>query len=261
MNIHSLKSLKLTKEYFIQKVLKYFNRIFRRDANMDDFDWQRYPEHYQAELADIKKSHTQVLTSGDYVFSEGALSLQKDILPLHSNARLLYETILQLSPDSLLEVGCGGGDHLSNLSTLSPNIRLYGCDRSIEQLSFLHKRHPNLKADIGQLDITLPYSSQWPVVDLCFSHAVIMRIHTDDNHLVALSNLFKTAKKYVVLMENWRSHDFMESIRNIFEKQMIPWDNLFFYYRISPELNKPHIMIVSPLKLNYEPLKKYDILL
>ena len=260
-NIHSPKSLKLTKEYFIQGILKYFNRIFHRDANMDDFDWQRYPYHYQAELAEIKKSYTQVLTSGDYVFSGGVLSLQKNILPLHSNARLLYETILQLSPSSILEVGCGGGDHLFNLSTLAPNIHLYGCDRSMEQLSFLHKRHPELKAAIEQLDITLPYSSKWPIVDLCFSQAVIMHIHTGDNHLVALSNLFKTAKKYVVLMENWKSHNFMESIRNIFDKKMIPWGDLFFYYRISPEPNKPRLMIVSSIKLNYEPITKYDILL
>ncbi len=261
MNIHLLKSFKLAKEYFIQVVLKYFNRIFHRDANMDDFDWQRYTEHYQAELSDIKKSHTQVLTSGDYAFSEGALSLQKNILPLHPNLRLSYETILQLNPNSVLEVGCGGGDHICNLSTLSPNIRLYGCDRSTEQLSFLHKRHPELKADIKQLDITLPYSSRWPIVDLCFSHAVIMHIHTGNNHLVALSNLFKTAKKYVVLMENWKSHNFMASIQNLFDKKMMPWDNLFFYYRISPELNKPHIMVVSPLKLNYAPIKKHDVLL
>jgi len=62
-------------------------------------------------------------------------------------------------------------------------------------------------------------------------------------------------------MENLRSHNFMDSIKYLFEKKMIPWDNLFFYYRISPELNKPHIMIVSAEQLAYDPLTKYDILL
>jgi hypothetical protein len=88
-----------------------------------------------------------------------------------------------------------------------------------------------------------------------------MHIHTGNGHLVALSNLFKMATTYVILMENWRSHDFMESIRDIYDKKMIPWGDLFFYYRFSPELNKPHLMVVSAEKLDYEPLTRYDILL
>lgn len=258
MRIHSVK---LAKESITQGVVKKINRILRHDANMDDFEWRRYHYHYQAELAEIKKSHTQVLSPGDYAFSGNVLSLQKDILPLHPNHRLLYETILQLTPSSILEVGCGGGDHLYNLQILAPFISLYGRDLSTEQLSFLRRRHPELKADIGLIDITLPFSSLWPVVDLCFTQAVIMHIHTGNGHLVALSNLFKMAIKFVVLMENWRSHNFMESIQNMFDKKMIAWGELFFYYRFSPELNKPHLMIVSAVKLDYEPLARYDILL
>jgi SAM-dependent methyltransferase len=254
-------SVKLAKEELINRILKKYNRIFHPGANMDDFVWKRYHYHYQAELAEIKKSHTQVLLPGDYAFSGNTLSLQKDILPLHPNHRLLYETVLQLNPGSVLEIGCGGGDHLYNLSILAPSIVLYGRDLSTEQLSFLQRRHPELKADIGQLDITLPFSSLWPVVDLCFTQAVIMHIHTGNGHLVALSNLFKMATTYVILMENWRSHDFMESIRDIYDKKMIPWGDLFFYYRFSPELNKPHLMVVSAEKLDYEPLTRYDILL
>lgn len=154
-----------------------------------------------------------------------------------------------------------GGDHLYNLIVLAPNIDLYGRDLSNEQLLFLWRRHPELKADVGQIDITLPFSSLYPCVELCFTQAVIMHIHTGNGHLVGLSNLFKISKKHVILMENWRSHNFMDSIQQLFEKKMISWDNLFFYYRISPELNKPHIMIVSAEQLPYDPLTKYDILL
>jgi ubiquinone/menaquinone biosynthesis C-methylase UbiE len=212
-------------------------------------------------MVGMKGVHTLVLSPGDYAFSEGVLSLQSNVLPLHPNHRLLYETILQLDPTSVLEVGCGGGDHLSNLSVFAPKISLYGRDRSVEQLALFRKRHPELKADIGQLDITLPHSSQWPVVDLSFTQAVIMHIHTGNDHRAALSNIFKTTKKYVVLMENWRSHNFMDSIQQIFDEEMIPWADIFFYYRISPELNRPYLMVVSAVKLAYEPLLKYDILL
>lgn len=251
--------LRKTKGYYAYQVMKIIERVRGATTNNDDFDWRWYHHHYQAELSEIKKVHTQVLSPGDYTFSNGMLTHQSSALPLHPNHRLLYETILQLGPSSILEVGCGG-DHLYNLSVLAPNIDLYGRDLSNEQLSFLWRRHPELKADVGQIDITLPFSPLYPCVELCFTQAVIMHIHTGNGHLVGLSNLFKISNT-VVLIENWRSHNFMDTIQQLFEKKMIPWDNLFFYYRISPELNKPHIMIVSAEQLPYEPLTKYDILL
>lgn len=105
-----IRSVKLVKESFVQGVLKKINKIFRPgSANMDDFDWRWYHYHYQAELSEIKKVHTQVLSPGDYTFSNGILTHQSSALPLHPNHRLLYETILQLGPSSILEVGCGGG--------------------------------------------------------------------------------------------------------------------------------------------------------
>lgn len=145
-----IRSVKLVKESFVQGVLKKINKIFRPgSASMDDFDWQRYHYHYQADLAETKKVHTQVLSPGDYVFSDGALSLQGNVLPLHPNHRLLYETILQLNPESVLELGCGGGDHLHNISILVKNAKLYGVDLSDEQLVLLRERHPNLNAVIN----------------------------------------------------------------------------------------------------------------
>lgn len=245
----------------IYMILSRLKKKIRSCIGADEFNWKKYHHHYQEELNEIKKDHTQVLLLGDYAFSDGVLSLQRNVLPLHPNHRLLYETILHLNPRSVLEVGCGGGDHLFNLSVLAPKMDLFGRDLSAQQLSFLRERHPELKADIGQLDITLPYSSRWPVVDLSFTQAVIMHIHEGNGYCEALSNLFKTTTRYVVLMENWKRHNYLDSIRQIYDKKMIPWSNIFFSYRISPELNKPHLMVVSSVKLVFEPLTRYDILL
>lgn len=227
----------------------------------DDFDWGVYPSHYQSELAEIQKSHTLKLSSRDYVFSNGNLILERNILPLHPNHRLLYETILQLQPKSVMEIGCGGGDHLYNLMILLPQIELHGCDLSPEQLSALRRRSPDLKADIRVWDISLPHSALLPVVDLCYTQAVIMHIKTGNGHLLALANLFKIATKHVVLMENWMSHDFLSDIQMLYDKKMIPWLDLFCYYRSSPELNNsPHLMVISAHRLDYEPLTDYRLL-
>ena len=102
----------------------------------DDFEWSLYNSHYRWELDEIQKVHTLRLSSEDYSFINNFLVPSHDILPLHPNHRLLYETILQLSPQSTIEIGCGGGDHLHNLSILSSKIDLYGCDLSEDQINY-----------------------------------------------------------------------------------------------------------------------------
>ena len=255
-------SAKLVKESFVQVILKKINSIFTHgSASMDDFDWQKYHCHYQAELAMVNRVHTQVLSCGDYVFSDGALFMQGSLRSLHPNHRLLYETILQLNPGSVLELGCGGGDHLHNISLLAKNAKLYGVDISDEQLAFLRERHPDLNAVINQYDCTLPFPSTFPQVDIAYTHAVIMHIQTGNGHMIALSNLFRVASKQVVLIENWRKHEFVEDIKKLHALKVIPWKELYFYYRDSEEYKKPHLMVVSSVPLQqYKQLTDFAIL-
>ncbi len=221
----------------------------------DDFNWKEYHRIYGKQLSELSEIHTQILKNGDYVFKNKELALNHDILPLHPNHRLVYETLLQLSPNSVIEVGCGWGDHLYNMKLLCPEIKLSGIDLSDKQISNLRKRHPELRADIKQLDITLPYPFSYPIHDIAFTQAVIMHLKVGNSHLIALSNMFRYATKQLLLMENWTAHDFLDDIKFLFSKNMIPWKNIYFYYRVSIEFNKPHLMIISSV-----PLKKYPVL-
>lgn len=226
----------------------------------DDFDWQSYTDHYKFELTQIRKEHTLILNPRDYIFDSGELKINKNVKPLHPNHRLLYETILQLSPDSVFELGCGGGDHLHNISILDPKILLYGADISPQQIKLLHQRHPDLRATVEPIDITLPHPDDSPVADIAFTQAVIMHLKTGDNHLRALENLFKYAGKQVILMENWTTHNFMEDIRQLYRNNCLPWNDIHFYYRISKETNRPHLMVISQIPLDYPKLTDYSIL-
>ena len=257
-----ISSVKLIKESVIQGILKKINKIFKpNSAMMDDFDWKQYHNHYQAEVAEVEKIHTQMMSSGDYVFFDGVLSLQSNVLPLHPNYQLLYETILQLNPVSIFELGCGGGDHLHNIGILLENVQLNGVDISNEQIAFLRKRHPNSKAVINQYDCTLPFPFIFPQVDVGYTQAVIMHIQTGNGHRIALSNLFRVATKHVVLMENWRKHEFMEDIQQLHALKVIPWKEIYFYYKGSEEYNMPHLMIVSSVPLQqYKQLTDYAVL-
>jgi len=227
----------------------------------DDFDWSIYNINYRGELADISKAHALILQKNDYIFRDGLLQKNNNKLPLHPNHRLLYETILQLVPNSVLEFGCGGGDHLHNVKILSPETKASGIELSIEQINLSKERHPDMETEIKQFDITLPLPGNFKQFDISFTQAVIMHIHTGNGHLVALSNLFQTSTKQVILMENWTRHNFMDDINKLSSLKIIPWAQLFFYYRVSEELRKPHIMIISSIQLNQYPiLNDYKIL-
>lgn len=228
----------------------------------DDFDWDSYNLHYRGELAGIAKEHTLTLREGDYSFADGALTQSRPgILPLHANHRLLYETILQLQPSSIFELGCGGGDHLANLRLFLPHVKLHGIDISRQQLGLLQERHPELRASTVEFDAKTPFPDNFPQTDIAFTQAVLMHIQTGDGHLVALSNLFRTATKQVVLMENWTRHPFVDDIRRLHDLGQIPWQEIHFHYRDSPEFRKPHLLIMSQAPLpQYKSLTDFAVL-
>jgi SAM-dependent methyltransferase len=236
-------------KYWIYYIKNAVLNLFGRHNNNDDFDWELYNIHYRGEMILISDNHNMILEKGDYFFSDGILQKRSTKLPLHDNHFLQFETILQLSPSSVLELGCGGGDHLFNLSVLSPSIKLFGVDRSIQQIKFLRERHPNLTADISQWDCTLPFPSHFEKVDLAYTQAVLMHIQTGNGHLLALLNLFKIATKQVMLMENWSRHDFISDINMLWDLGLIEWPELYTYYRVSPELNRPHLILASSTPL------------
>jgi len=244
-------------KYFILSKFKERRRTHRDD----DFDWDIYTLRYKDDHNITQKDYTLILKPDEYIFINDELKkIIKPILPLHPNCSLLYETILQLSPSSVLEIGCGGGDHLHNLNTLNQSISLFGVDISKEQINYLYQRHPTLHANIRNIDITLPFRLDIEQVDIAYTQAVLMHINTGHNYLHALANIFRYARKQVVLMENWNSHSFLQDIQFLFNNKMIEWDKIYFYYRDSPELRIPYIVVVSSVQLKYPKLKDYAIL-
>lgn len=222
----------------------------------DDFDWKAYSLHYRGELDAISKEHTLVLRRGDYVFRDGALTKARPgIHPLHPNHRLLYETMLQLAPGSVFELGCGGGDHLANIALLIPDVALHRMDISMQQISLLRQRHPRLSASIEEYDAKVPFPETFAHVDVAYTQTVLMHIQTGDRHLVAMENLFRTARRQVVLMENWTRHAFVDDIRRLHAAGRIPWPEVHLAFRFSPEFQKPHLLVASA-----EPLDETRVL-
>lgn len=244
----------------VGETISGLKREFKRLAGLDDYNWDNYPRVYQEQLSEVGKEHTLKLRKGDYTFANGHLSRASDILPLHPNSRLIYETILQLQPSSIMEFGCGAGYHLYNIMILSPNSKLYGCDRSQAQLDFARDRSPSLRADLRLVDITDQKSVQsLPRSDLVFANAVLMHIR-GRRYTRALENIFRIATMHILLIENWTSHNFLKDMRLLKRKKSItPWNDARFYYRVAPD--RTRLMVVSTHRLGYPTLDTYQTLL
>jgi len=226
----------------------------------DDFQWDLYDMHYRGEMEELAREWTLRLGNNDTEFTAGRLRVVTG-KPLHPNWRLLYETILRLEPNSLLELGCGNGMHLANLKTLMPSLEAHGVDRAAGQLQFLRESYPDLADRVLELDATLPFPANTPAVDVAFTQAVLMHIHGDDRHREALANMFGVARRQVVLMENWARHPFLEDIRALREAGRISWPELFCYYRESEDHPLTRLLVCSSEPLPYTELRDYQILM
>jgi trans-aconitate methyltransferase len=226
----------------------------------DDFDWTSYHRYYREELKSIGRKHTLILKKDAFAFENGELSVP-GLLPLHPNHKLLYETILRINPISIIEVGCGGGDHLANLQALNPEFNVFGVDRSVNQLDHAVVRHPALENKMVVLDIT-SRDLNLEQADLVFSQAVLMHISETENRFqIAFSNMFALAKAQIVLVENWTQHDFLdEAKRNISENQN--WSNAKIYCINSQNEKFVSAMVISKYKISgLDELAEYTELL
>ena len=226
---------------------------------IDGVNWKIYNKHYSEELKIIERSHTTILEARNLLLDQGKINIvDQSKLPLHPNAQLLYETIIQLNPGSILEVGCGGGDHLANLNTLNPKFNLYGADLSGAQLEFVKKRHPNKDFSLSVVDISKK-GITLPKVDLIFTQAVLMHITEKNSRFNnAIENLLNSTATNLIVMENWTQHNFFQSVVNITQNNK-SWS---MYYNCLDNNALTRILIISrQVQPKFKPLVDYSQLL
>jgi len=102
----------------------------------------------------------------------------------------------------------------------------------------------------------MPYSTHWPVADLVYSQAVVMHIHTAVSHLVALANMTRVARRYVLLVENFQCHNFVRDITELYLGGHLAWDDCRIY-RFDGSTGGKGILL-SPEKLPYPVLTVDD---
>ena len=245
---------KITLKYAGIKIWSQFTFVGRRFV--DGVNWNSYNGHYLQELKITEKTNTLLVKSSEIHFSGGEIRYSSaEVKPLLVSHELLYETILNLHPESVLEIGCGAGDHLANLRSFSPSLECKGVELLAGQLESLNSRHRNNNFQLLLADVTSK-NCLLPKAELVFTHAVLMHISEKENRFQnALENVFNTAEKYIVLMENWTQHDFFSAAKRCIE--FSPGWRIYF-----DELgrdNQTSIMIISKLDLpSLKVLNDYD---
>lgn len=250
----------ITIRYGLRRLKSQILLVGRRFV--DGVDWENYHKDYIEELRMIRRTNTILIEKSEIDFDGGEL-IYKSInsLPLLSGHHLLYETILNLDARTVLEVGCGGGDHLHNLHSLKPDLILFGVDRSIGQLDLFRKRHPVLakKIEPQVLDLTA-LDSRLPKVDLIFSQAVLMHISEAENRFyTSFKNLF-AQNSHIVLLENWTQHNFLDAAHKIINKEE-NWTGAKVYFSQSRIDPKTKCIVISKNDLNLPELNEYEQIL
>lgn len=257
----SVISKKITFRYGFRRLKSQL--LFTGKRFIDGVNWDNYHKDYREELRLIEKTNSTLLESKNIEFVNGRITFKNvNTLPLLVGHKLLYETICNLPANKILEVGCGGGDHLYNLQQLNEDSILFGVDRSKGQLFLFEKRHKSLKNKVKTYvyDLTQP-NLELPKVDLIFTQAVLMHISEINNRFfVAFSNLFTESNSYIVLMENWTQHDFLETVHKIIEGHEL-WSSAEIYFTESEIDPSVKCMVISKNDLGLRKLTNYEQML
>jgi hypothetical protein len=214
----------------------YYLRVQRRvlRQEVDDFDWKTYHQFYGPENEIEAQSYTYDLGEVDHAIVDGQIFTVGDAKPLNPWHRVLFEAVINLPGiGSVHEIGTGGGKLLVNLGRLvAPTVRLGGSDIGEGQLRLFRERYPRefeawkpFVADITAAP--LPEASR---ADVVYTATVLMHIKRDHAYRAALANLLDSAHRYLVLVERWGDHDYVEDlVRAAAARSTRPAPRLYLY--------------------------------
>lgn len=233
--------------YFLIKKIetKIATKIATKIVIKDDYIWDDYHQEYKSEIVAHKKKYLLNFQK-KISFSNNTL-FYKSRKRLHPNHQTLYEVIKSLNPKSMIEIGCGGGFHVSNLKKILPHSKILGLDRSVDQVNYTKKNFPNLCRIFLIKNFSFPFSkteiSKYKS-DVIYTQAVLMHIQDKKDYYSAIKNTLDVCKKYIVLVESWPRHNFVNDYLHI-QKKYFPEMPLYFYIKKNSQVNKYLALIVS----------------
>lgn len=186
----------------------------------DNRNWKAYPREYATQIRDLMTQHDMFVTTTDVDDDTGNLIFYDN---LHTNWMDLYSILFDIYPKTVFEVGCGSGQHLSNVQIVLPDSTVYGCDINGAQMEFgrtILCIDEELYQNVQVLDFALPTIPQYlgKTFDAVYSQAVLMHL-SHANAYGCLRNMLKISNKYVILIENPDDHNYNTMLNQLRETE------------------------------------------
>jgi hypothetical protein len=186
---------------------------------VDDYDWTTYDQFYGPENEAEAQFYTYDLSEVDFEILSGRIFTVADAKPINPWNRVLLETIINLPQvTSVHEIGSGGGKLVVNLAKLLSSRVVHGAsDIGLGQLSLFARNWPEEYRVLAPFvhDITASPLPEAARADVVFTATVLMHIKRPDAYRAALGNMMLSARRYVVILENWATHDYVEDLNEV----------------------------------------------
>ncbi len=218
-------------------VILLYRKLNRRALKNQDKCLASYEKHWSTE-----KQDETVRTDLYYTFYDQPVYLSRAEYHRLNTTPVLCKWIDILNPKNVLEVGCGGGRNLSNLSKIYPNIDFVGIEptRSGVETSRENNPSPNVKIVLGSA-LELPFEDKQ--FDLVFTVAVIEQLN--NYYAQAIQECIRVAKYFLFHEEFLEAQHYIEHYKYLVERD---------YFRQSWNIfNKPDIKILSKEIPPYQP--------
>lgn len=207
------------REKLFGNVRRFKRHILR--MQVDDADWSTYSNSYGPQNEAESFYFTFDLGCIDHKVIDGRIYILGDCKPLQGSNRAIIESVINL-PNicSVSEIGTGNGKIIVNIKRLlGANITYSASDISEGQLCLFKERFPEEYAEIHPyiFDITKESLATDEKPDVVYAATVLMHIKRSVEYRNALQNLLLSAKRYVALIDYWRSHDYYSDLRDLFK--------------------------------------------
>ena len=162
----------------------------------DEYVWQNYTAEYTAQLKEIERDDDNVFFITNYTAENNVIDFHDN---LHPNWKEIYQTVYELKPKTILEMGCGGCYHIKNVHTLLPEAKITGVDLLRTQLDF-GRAFSKLPESIETYQLNCVQNKTQDQHEFVFSQAVVMHLSTE-NAVKMLANMRDSSPKYVMMVD------------------------------------------------------------
>lgn len=125
---------------------------------------------------------------------------------IKSDREYLCKKILELKPESILEIGCGSGENLNLLREYDSKVKLAGIDISSSILSYTEKKLKNKQIKLYKYNQGDPLPFKTNSFDIVFTSTVLCMCYPDIMNKLR-EEIKRVSRKYIFHFEELTSYD------------------------------------------------------